>query len=57
MTQPWSPWFVATTSYVPRPDEVLEAGDELLFVSGSSAEPSVRAAIYGAQPLRIPERP
>ena len=42
---------------VPRPDEVLEAGDELLFVSGSSAEPSVRAAIYGAQPLRIPERP
>ena len=37
---------------LPTPDEVLEAGDEMLFVSNSSAESSVRAAIHGAEPIR-----
>jgi trk system potassium uptake protein len=31
---------------------VLEAGDEMLFVSDSSVESSIRAAIHGAEPIR-----
>ncbi|TQR87106.1 TrkA family potassium uptake protein [Mycobacterium hodleri] len=37
---------------VPMPDEVLQAGDEMLFVSDSSIESSMRAAIHGAEPIR-----
>ena len=37
---------------VPKPDDVLEAGDEMLFVSDSSIESSMRAAIHGAEPIR-----
>ena len=37
---------------VPTPDEVLQAGDEMLFVSDSSIESSMRAAIHGAEPIR-----
>jgi trk system potassium uptake protein len=37
---------------LPTPNEVLEAGDEMLFVSDSSAESSMRAAIHGAEPIR-----
>jgi trk system potassium uptake protein TrkA len=37
---------------LPTPEEVLEAGDELLFVSDSSVESSIRAAIHGAEPIR-----
>lgn len=39
---------------LPESDEVLEAGDEMVFVSNSSAESSVRAAIHGAAPFRTP---
>jgi trk system potassium uptake protein len=38
----------------PQPDDVLEAGDELLFISDSAVDRSIRAAIYGAEPLRAP---
>ncbi|MCW2515666.1 MAG: Trk system potassium uptake protein [Mycobacterium sp.] len=37
---------------LPTPDDVLEAGDEMLFVSDSSVESSIRAAIHGAEPIR-----
>jgi trk system potassium uptake protein TrkA len=37
---------------LPTADEVLEAGDEMLFVSDSSVESSMRAAIHGAEPVR-----
>ncbi|BDX34952.1 putative potassium uptake protein [Mycobacterium antarcticum] len=37
---------------LPTPDEVLEAGDEMLFVSDSSVESSIRAAIHGIEPIR-----
>ena len=39
---------------VPQPDEVLQAGDEMVFISDSSVESSIRAAIHGADPLRAP---
>jgi trk system potassium uptake protein len=37
---------------LPTPQDVLEAGDEMLFVSDSSVESSIRAAIHGAEPVR-----
>ena len=37
---------------LPTAGEVLEAGDEMLFVSDSSVESSIRAAIHGAEPVR-----
>ena len=37
---------------LPKPDDVLEAGDEMLFVSDSAVESSMRAAIHGAEPIR-----
>jgi trk system potassium uptake protein TrkA len=37
---------------VPTPDDVLQAGDEMLFVSDSAVESSMRAAIHGAEPIR-----
>jgi trk system potassium uptake protein TrkA len=37
---------------LPTAGEVLEAGDEMLFVSDSSVESSIRAAIHGAEPIR-----
>lgn len=33
---------------VPKPDDVLEAGDELLFFTGGAAEHQARALVYGA---------
>ena len=42
----------AGTVILPKPDDVLEAGDEMLFVSDSSAQSSMRAAIHGAEPIR-----
>jgi trk system potassium uptake protein TrkA len=40
---------------LPTPQDVLEAGDEMLFVSDSSVESSVRAAVFGAEPIRATE--
>ena len=38
---------------VPRPGEVLEAGDELLFIAGGAVESQARALVLGATaPLR-----
>jgi trk system potassium uptake protein TrkA len=38
---------------LPRPDDVLEAGDEMLFFAGGSAESQARALVNGAiAPLR-----
>ncbi|MCV7012874.1 TrkA family potassium uptake protein [Mycolicibacterium madagascariense] len=42
----------AGTVILPKADDVLEAGDEMLFVSDSSAESSMRAAIHGDEPIR-----
>jgi trk system potassium uptake protein len=39
---------------LPRPDHVLEAGDEMVFVADSTAEKSVRTAIHGGELLRAP---
>jgi trk system potassium uptake protein TrkA len=33
---------------LPKPDDVLEAGDELLFFAGGAAEHQARALVYGA---------
>jgi trk system potassium uptake protein TrkA len=42
---------------LPRAHDVFEAGDEMLFVSDSAVEESVRAAIHGAEPIRaLPDR-
>ncbi|OBI43694.1 potassium transporter TrkA [Mycobacterium kyorinense] len=32
---------------LPQPDDVLEAGDEMLFVAGSAVEHQIRAVIHG----------
>ena len=40
---------------LPNAGAVLEAGDEMLFVSDSSAQSSMRAAIHGGEPLRAIE--
>ena len=37
---------------LPQPDDVLEAGDELLFVADHSLESAIRAAIHTAEPPR-----
>jgi trk system potassium uptake protein TrkA len=42
----------AGSVHVPTPGEVLQAGDEMLFVSDKSVESSMRAAIHGAEPIR-----
>lgn len=43
---------------VPQPDDVLEAGDEMLFVAGGAAENQVQALVHGAtKPLPDPTRP
>lgn len=39
---------------VPQPDDVLEAGDEMLFVADSSMERSIQVAFHGAEPARAP---
>ncbi|ALR14457.1 potassium transporter TrkA [Mycobacteroides saopaulense] len=36
------------TVLLPTPEDVLEAGDEMLFVANSAAELAIRAAIHGA---------
>jgi trk/ktr system potassium uptake protein len=36
---------------LPQPDDVLEAGDEMLFVAGSTVESQIRAVIHSAAPL------
>jgi trk system potassium uptake protein TrkA len=33
---------------LPQPDDVLEAGDEILFFAGGAAENQVRALVHGA---------
>lgn len=38
----------------PQPGDALEAGDELVFITDSAVDRSIRAAIYGAEPLRAP---
>ncbi|MET0456487.1 MAG: TrkA family potassium uptake protein [Mycobacterium sp.] len=45
------------TVILPTPNEVLEAGDEMLFVSDSSVESAIRAAIHGAEPIRTARHP
>jgi trk system potassium uptake protein TrkA len=40
---------------LPTPQDVLEAGDEMLFVSDSAVESSVRSAVFGADPLAVAE--
>ncbi|SON61776.1 Trk system potassium uptake protein TrkA [Mycobacterium simulans] len=39
---------------VPQPDDVLEAGDELLFIADNSLERSIRTVIHGARTFRAP---
>lgn len=41
---------------LPQPDDVLEAGDEMLFVAGSAAENQVRALIVQGAPARAVRR-
>ncbi|MCA2250450.1 TrkA family potassium uptake protein, partial [Mycobacterium intracellulare] len=41
---------------LPQPDDVLEAGDEMLFVAGSAAENQVRALIVQGAPARAARR-
>ena len=36
---------------LPRPEDVLRAGDELLFAANSAAEEQVRAVVHAAPPL------
>ena len=43
---------------LPRPDDVLEAGDEMLFFAGGAVENQARALVLGANtPLRDLDRP
>jgi trk system potassium uptake protein TrkA len=43
---------------LPRPDDVLEAGDEMLFFAGGDVESQARALVHGATtPLRDSDRP
>lgn len=39
---------------VPQPDDVLEAGDEMLFVAEGSLERAIEIAFHGAKPARSP---
>ncbi|OBH73156.1 potassium transporter TrkA [Mycobacterium intracellulare] len=41
---------------LPQPEDVLEAGDEMLFVAGSAAENQVRALIVQGAPARAARR-
>jgi trk system potassium uptake protein len=34
---------------LPKPEDVLEAGDEMLFIANSAVEHAIRAAIHGAE--------
>jgi trk system potassium uptake protein TrkA len=40
---------------VPQPSEVLEVGDELLFVADAAVASSIRAAVHAAAPVRDPQ--
>ena len=43
---------------LPQPDDLIEAGDEMLFFAGGAAENQVRALVHGAmQPLDDRTRP
>ena len=43
---------------LPQPDDVLEAGDEMLFFAGGAVENQARALVRGATtPLRDSDRP
>ena len=42
---------------LPKPDDVLEAGDEMLFVADSAVENQLRAVIHGTDSLRDPRDP
>lgn len=39
---------------LPRPDHIFQAGDEMLFVAGSTGQRSIRAAIHSAESSRAP---
>jgi trk system potassium uptake protein TrkA len=39
---------------VPQPSDVLEAGDELLFVADPAVASAIRAAVHAAAPVRDP---
>jgi trk system potassium uptake protein len=43
-----------STVLVPRPGDVLEAGDELLFIADVDVANSIQAAVLGAAPTREP---
>jgi trk system potassium uptake protein TrkA len=36
---------------LPQPEQVLEAGDEMLFISDHSVQRSIQEAIHSAEPL------
>jgi trk system potassium uptake protein TrkA len=36
-----------STVMLPKPDDVLEAGDEMLFVADGAGENAIRAIIHG----------
>ncbi len=35
---------------IPEPDDVLQAGDEMLFISGSAVEERIKAMVHGTAP-------
>jgi trk system potassium uptake protein TrkA len=37
---------------IPEPDDVLQAGDEMLFIAGSAVEDRIKAMVHGTAPLR-----
>ncbi len=39
---------------LPRSDDVLEAGDEMLFIAGSAVEDRIRATVHGTTPRATP---
>jgi trk system potassium uptake protein TrkA len=43
-----------STVFVPQPADVLEAGDELLFIADHAVASSIRAAVHAAAPVRDP---
>ncbi|MDT5265874.1 MAG: trk/ktr system potassium uptake protein [Mycobacterium sp.] len=44
-----------STVFVPQPADVLEAGDELLFIADHAVASSIRAAVHAAAPVRDPQ--
>jgi trk system potassium uptake protein TrkA len=40
--------------FVPQPGDVLDAGDELLFIADPAVASSIRAAVHAATPVRDP---